>query len=135
MAQARVINAGTFILSFGFGLSVGVAELFFLRTRLRELPFLTHLAVKSLAITVVIYVAAAVLNVLDVIIEGITWRAYAECIRVFFLIEDQIHAHRERFQAEYIFVTETYEGKRVQKFVYRGMGPAPSGSLGVVRPD
>ena len=34
-----------------------------------------------------------------------------------------------------IFVTETYEGKRVQKFVYRGMGPAPSGSLGVVRPD
>ena len=34
-----------------------------------------------------------------------------------------------------IFVTETYEGKRVQKFVYGGMGPAPSGSLGVVRPD
>lgn len=34
-----------------------------------------------------------------------------------------------------IFVTETYEGKRVQKFVYRGMRPAPSGSLGVVRPD
>ena len=34
-----------------------------------------------------------------------------------------------------IFVTETYEGKRVQKFVYRGMGPAPSGSVGVVRPD
>ena len=34
-----------------------------------------------------------------------------------------------------IFVTETYEGKRVQKFVYRGMGPAPSGSVGVVRPE
>ena len=34
-----------------------------------------------------------------------------------------------------IFVTETYEGKRVQKFVYRGMGPAPSGSVGVVRPN
>ena len=34
-----------------------------------------------------------------------------------------------------IFVTETYEGKRVQKFVYGGMGPAPSGSVGVVRPD
>ncbi len=34
-----------------------------------------------------------------------------------------------------IFVTETYEGKRVQKFVYMGMGPAPSGSVGVVRPN
>jgi len=34
-----------------------------------------------------------------------------------------------------IFVTETYEGKRVQKFVYKGMGPAPSGSVGVVRPN
>ena len=34
-----------------------------------------------------------------------------------------------------IYVTETYEGKRLQKFVYRGMGPAPSGSVGVVRPN
>jgi hypothetical protein len=23
-----------------------------------------------------------------------------------------------------LYITETYEGKRVQKFVYRGMGPA-----------
>jgi len=34
-----------------------------------------------------------------------------------------------------IFTTETYEGKRVQKHLYRGMGPAPSGSTGVARPD
>ena len=34
-----------------------------------------------------------------------------------------------------IYVTETYEGKRIQKFVYRGMGRAPSGSVGVVWPD
>jgi DNA-binding beta-propeller fold protein YncE len=34
-----------------------------------------------------------------------------------------------------VYVTETYEGKRLQKFVYMGMGPAPSGSVGVVRPD
>ena len=34
-----------------------------------------------------------------------------------------------------IYVTETYEGKRLQKFVYRGMGPAPSGSVGVVWPN
>ena len=33
-----------------------------------------------------------------------------------------------------IYVTETYEGKRLQKFVYKGMGPAPSGSVGVVWP-
>jgi len=34
-----------------------------------------------------------------------------------------------------IYVTETYEGKRIQKFVYKGMGPAPSGSVGVVWPQ
>ena len=34
-----------------------------------------------------------------------------------------------------LYVTETYEGKRLQKFVYVGMGPAPSGSIGVVWPD
>ena len=32
-----------------------------------------------------------------------------------------------------IFTTETYEGKRVQKHLYRGMGTAPSGSIGVAR--
>ena len=34
-----------------------------------------------------------------------------------------------------IFTTETYEGKRVQKHTYMGMGPAPSGSIGVARPE
>ena len=34
-----------------------------------------------------------------------------------------------------IYTTETYEGKRVQKHVYKGMGPAPSGSMGVARPN
>ena len=34
-----------------------------------------------------------------------------------------------------IFTTETYEGKRVQKHIYTGMGPAPSGSIGVARPN
>jgi hypothetical protein len=33
-----------------------------------------------------------------------------------------------------IYTTETYEGKRVQKHLYRGMGPAPMGSTGVARP-
>ena len=34
-----------------------------------------------------------------------------------------------------IYTTETYEGKRVQKHVYVGMGPTPMGSIGVARPD
>jgi hypothetical protein len=34
-----------------------------------------------------------------------------------------------------IYTTETYEGKRVQKHLYRGMGPAPRGSTGVARPN
>ena len=34
-----------------------------------------------------------------------------------------------------IYTTETYEGKRVQKHLYRGMRPAPSGSTGVARPN
>ena len=69
MAEADTITPGTFILPFGFGFSVAAAELFLLRTWLRELPFLPHLAVKSLAITAVIYLAAALLNILDVIID------------------------------------------------------------------
>ena len=33
-----------------------------------------------------------------------------------------------------IYTTETYEGKRVQKFVYKGLGPVPSENQGVVWP-
>jgi hypothetical protein len=33
-----------------------------------------------------------------------------------------------------IYTTETYEGKRVQKFVYKGMGPVPAGDQGVPWP-
>jgi hypothetical protein len=33
-----------------------------------------------------------------------------------------------------IYVTETYEGKRVQKFVYKGLGPVTSPNQGVVWP-
>ena len=34
-----------------------------------------------------------------------------------------------------IFTTETYEGRRVQKFVYKGMGPVTKFDQGVPRPD
>ena len=33
-----------------------------------------------------------------------------------------------------VYTTETYEGKRLQKFVYKGIGTAPSGSQGVLWP-
>jgi len=33
-----------------------------------------------------------------------------------------------------IYTTETYEGKRLQKFAYKGMGRVPSGNQGVVWP-
>ena len=33
-----------------------------------------------------------------------------------------------------IYTTETYEGKRVQKFVYKGIGKVPAGNQGVLWP-
>ena len=34
-----------------------------------------------------------------------------------------------------IYTTETYEGKRVQKFVYKGLAPIPAGAQGPVWPQ
>jgi hypothetical protein len=33
-----------------------------------------------------------------------------------------------------IYTTETYEGKRVQKFVYKGIGPVAKQNQGVIWP-
>ena len=33
-----------------------------------------------------------------------------------------------------IYTTETYEGKRLQKFVYKGIGSVPRGNQGVLWP-
>lgn len=71
---------GTFILGFGFGFVVGVAELFWLRTWFKGLGFVPHLTIKSVAILGVMYVAFAVLNVLDVVIGGISWGAYLQSL-------------------------------------------------------
>ena len=79
-AEGETVNAGTVVVAFGLGFSVGVAELFFLGGWLKGLPFLVHLAVKSLAIAAVMWIAFAVLNILDVIIDGITWRAWAQVL-------------------------------------------------------
>ena len=34
-----------------------------------------------------------------------------------------------------LYTTETYEGKRLQKFVYRGIGPVPKTDQGTPWPD
>lgn len=74
------IVPGTFLAGFAAGFTVGIAELFWLRTRFRRLGFLAHLGVKSLIILVLMYVAFVVLNLLDVWIEGIGWAAYFRAI-------------------------------------------------------
>lgn len=71
------IVPGTFITGCGLGFAVGVAELFWLRTRFKRLSFPAHVAVKSIAIVACMYAAFAILSVLDVVIAGISWRAYA----------------------------------------------------------
>ena len=72
LVHGEAIQPGTFIVPFVGGFSVGTAELFLLRTWLRDLRFLPHLAVKSLAITAVIYVSVAALNTFDVILGDLT---------------------------------------------------------------
>lgn len=69
---------GAIVLGFGLGFCVGIADLFLLRNWLRNLPFLPHIVVKSLALMACMGVAFALLNVLDVVIGGITWRQYFE---------------------------------------------------------
>ena len=78
--EGRPLNAGTFVQAFGLGFAVGIAELFVLRHWLKGAPFLVHLAFKSLALMVVMWVAFAVLNLLDVVIDGITWQRYFEVL-------------------------------------------------------
>lgn len=74
------ITPGSFVLGFGFGFAVGVAELFLLKNWLKEFPFLVHLLAKSLILVGVMYLTGAVLMLLDVLIDGITWQAYFHVI-------------------------------------------------------
>ena len=74
------LTPGAFLLGFGMGFVVGVAELFWLRHRLKNLGFFAHLAAKSLIIVSLIWFAFVVLNLLDVVIEGIPWSDYVRAI-------------------------------------------------------
>lgn len=76
LAQGNGFVPGSVIIGFGAGFSVGVAELFLFKNWLKDLPFIAHLACKSLMLIVVMYLTFALLNLLDVFIDGITWQAY-----------------------------------------------------------
>ena len=80
LAHGDGLAPGAFILGLGLGFAVGVAELFLLKSWLKNLPFLLHLTGKSLLLVGIMYVTFAVLNLLDVFIEGITWQAYTQAI-------------------------------------------------------
>jgi hypothetical protein len=41
--------------------------------------------------------------------------------------------HRDRLEGN-LYTTETWEGKRLQKFIYKGMGPVIKQNQGVVWP-
>jgi adenylate cyclase len=80
LAHGHSITPGSFVIGFGFGFAVGLAELFLLKNWFKDLPFLVHLAGKSLMLVGVMYSTFAVLNLLDVFIDGISWQAYAQAI-------------------------------------------------------
>ncbi len=70
------LNPGVFILGFGIGFSVGIAELFLFKKWIKNLPFFLHLFVKSIALVGIMWLTFAVLNLLDVFIDGISWLDY-----------------------------------------------------------
>jgi adenylate cyclase len=69
-----------FAVGFGAGFAVGVAELFLLKNWLKNLSFSVHLACKALTLIGILYLTFAVLNLLDVFIDGLTWQAYFQVI-------------------------------------------------------
>jgi adenylate cyclase len=71
---------GALVLGFGAGFSVGIAELFVFRRWLRGLPFVLHIAIKAVALVLVMWLAFAMLNLLDVAAGSITWSGYAAAL-------------------------------------------------------
>jgi adenylate cyclase len=74
--QGEGLTPGSFVLGFGLGFAVGIAELFLVRNWLRNAPFLVHLVAKSLMLLGLMYLTVAALNLLDVFVEGISWQEY-----------------------------------------------------------
>ena len=80
LAHGYGIVPGMFAVGFGAGFAVGVAELFLLKNWLKNLSFSVHLACKALTLIGILYLTFAVLNLLDVFIDGLTWQAYFQVI-------------------------------------------------------
>ena len=76
LAHGNDIVPGTFLLSFGAGFFVGIAELFVLKNWLRNQTFPIHILGKSLTLVGILYLTFILLELLDVVIEGITWQHY-----------------------------------------------------------
>lgn len=75
-----VLTPGIFLFGFLAGFVVGFVELFILRTRLPDLPFALHVALKSVIILAVLYIMFALLQTLDVLVAGDTWSDYREAV-------------------------------------------------------
>jgi adenylate cyclase len=80
LAHGYGLVPGMFAVGFGAGFAVGVAELFLLKNWFKNLSFSVHLACKSLTLIGILYLTFAVLNLLDVFIDGLTWQAYFQVI-------------------------------------------------------
>lgn len=80
LAHGYDLTPGSFLIGFGFGFAVGFVEFFLLKNWLKDLPFLVHLAGKSLMLLWFMYLTFAVLNLLDIFIGGISWQDYIQVI-------------------------------------------------------
>lgn len=79
-AKGYDLTPGVFLIGFGCGFVVGFAELFLFKSFLKGFPFLVHLTVKSLMLIGFMYLTFALLNLLDVFIDGISWQDYTQAI-------------------------------------------------------
>lgn len=67
---------GPFLFGFATGCAVGITELFLFKRWLTNLSFLAHLVVKSILFIGLMYALFAALNVLDVLLEHVSWSQY-----------------------------------------------------------
>lgn len=69
---------GAIVLGLGLGFTVGFSEYFLFQNRLQHLAFGIHVLVKSVLLMVVMGIAFSVLNLLDVLLSGLSWQQYID---------------------------------------------------------
>jgi len=65
--ESGIVNQGSFAIGFSIGLLAGIFEFIIFKDKLRRLPFIAHLVIKSISLTIVLYVGLSLLMILDVI--------------------------------------------------------------------